>query len=313
MDTDLAHQRVLVVGGGGFIGQHIVARLRAARAEVIVMDVFSRREGPDDLEWIVGSAADQALLASAVAGCQTVIFLANSSLPGSANSDLAAEGNAHVGVTVKAAEICEEQGVTRFIFASSGGTVYGHDSDVPLQEDAPTAPRNAYGVSKLSIEHYLRLRGQLRRLDTLSLRISNPYGEGQRAHRAQGFIAAAMQHGMTGETMSIWGDGSVERDFVYVGDVADAFVRACAYPGGQSEINIGAGRSTSLLDILGAVETALARKIPVRFEANRAIDVKKNVLDIGRARTALDWQPQTELGTGLARTAAWWLARSRTA
>lgn len=302
----LAGRRVLVVGGNGFIGRHIVQQVHAAGAEVGIFDMAAAGQPDDDIEQIVGSVADTTLLASSVAAFDTVIFLANSSLPGSANTDLASEVAAHVEVSIKAAEICNAQGVRRFVFASSGGTVYGFDSETPLSEDMKTLPRNAYGVSKLAIEHYLRILATMRELRTVSLRISNPYGEGQRALRNQGFIAAAMQHAITGKPMQIWGDGTVERDFIHVADVASAFVAACTAEDPPEICNIGSGRALSLIEVLGMVERALGREVPRVFKPGRAIDVKRNVLDISRAGATLDWQPQIDMDTGLKRTAAWW-------
>jgi len=299
-------KRVLVVGGNGFIGRHVVRQLIAAGAEVGVMDMAPGPEEFARLDQVVGSIADATLLASVVSGCDMVVFLANSSLPSSANTDLSSEVQAHVQVSVKAAEICNAQGVERFVFASSGGTVYGYSCDTPLTEDMPTRPRNAYGVSKLAIEHYLRIIGMQRDLRTVSLRVSNPYGEGQRALRNQGFIAAAMQHAMTGRTMAIWGDGTVERDFVHVADVADAFVLACAAENPPEVANIGSGQACSLLEVLGHVETALGKPVPVNFEPGRAIDVARNVLDTTRAAQGLGWKPGIGLQEGLRRTASWW-------
>ncbi len=309
MSEALKDSRILVVGGNGFIGRHVVRQLVAAGAEVALMDMAPGPEEFSKLDQVIGSVADAMLVASAVSGCDMVIFLANSSLPGSANTDLSSEVKAHVQVSVKAAEICNDQGVKRFLFSSSGGTVYGYSSQDPLHEDMATLPRNAYGVSKLSIEHYLRIIGMMRDMDTVSLRISNPYGEGQRALRNQGFIAAAMQHAMNGKTMPIWGDGSVQRDFIHVSDVARAFVAACITGAPPEVVNIGSGQATSLLDVLEQTETALGRKVPVEFKPGRAIDVERNVLDTSRARATLGWAPQISMADGLQRTADWWLAQ----
>lgn len=302
--------RTLVVGGNGFIGRHVVRQFQAANSEIAIMD---RAHGPDEfnqLDQVIGSVADTTLFASAVAGCDNVIFLANSSLPGSSNADLASEVEAHVQVTVKAAEICHTLGVKRFIFASSGGTVYGYSSSVPLCEDMATIPRNAYGVSKLSIENYLRIIGMRGEMSTVSLRVSNPYGEGQRALRNQGFVAAALQHAMEGKILPIWGDGSVQRDFIHVSDVARAFLAAGTVPNPPEVVNIGSGQATSLRQILELLEAELGRNIAVRYEPGRSIDVARNILNRTRAVNALDWTPDVSLNEGLARTVNWWKANA---
>lgn len=302
----LADQRVLVVGGCGFIGQHVVRHLLGAGAEVIVLDRAAMPAGFAGIDQAIGSVSDSTLMASAAAGCASVVYLAASSLPGTGNLGLSSEIRDHVEVTVKAAEIAAAQGVGQFVFCSSGGTVYGYASQGPLHEDMPTRPINAYGVSKLTIEHYLRLIARSQAMQTVSLRISNPYGEGQRAARNQGFIAAAMQHAMTGKPMPIWGDGSVERDFIHVDDVARAVLAACSVARPPAAINIGSGQATSLLQALARVEAALGRQVPVAFEPGRAVDVARNVLDIGRAAQVLGWRPLIGLDEGLMRTARWW-------
>ncbi|MEV8468155.1 NAD-dependent epimerase/dehydratase family protein [Fluviibacterium sp. DFM31] len=304
----VSDRRVLVVGGNGFIGRHVVRAFLDAGAQVAIMDTAPAPAEFAALDQVIGSVADPTLMASAASGAHIVVFLANSSLPGSANSDLSSEVRAHVETTVKAAEICASLGVERFLFASSGGTVYGYSSDTPLTEERHTAPKNAYGVSKLSIEHYLRIITSLREMQCVALRISNPYGEGQRAVRNQGFVAAAMQHAVRGQTLPIWGDGSVIRDFLHISDVARAFVLAGAVPTPPEVVNIGSGQGVSLVQILDLIQAALGRDIDIAFEPGRAIDVRKNVLDTTRARDLLGWHPQVDLATGLQRTADWWLS-----
>jgi UDP-glucose 4-epimerase len=298
--------RTLVIGGGGFIGNHLVSALKG-RYEVSVLDFASPPAHQTGVDWVTGSITDSTLVASAADGCDSVIFLANASLPGSSQGDFEREATGHIGATLRVAEICKDQGVKRFLFASSGGTVYGYDSPPGgLTEGCPTRPLNGYGVSKLSIEHYLRLMNTQGPMRTLSLRLSNPYGEGQRAHRAQGVVAAAMQHAMAGTVMPIWGDGSVKRDFIHVEDVAAAFLAGLSYDGTKNVINIGSGKALSIKEILELTRTHTGRDLAVEFQPDRRIDVHRNVLCITRATQELGWTPQIRIDQGMERTARWW-------
>ncbi len=302
----MKNYKVLVIGGNGFIGQHVVRLLINFGAEPVIMDARPSTDALNGVETVIGSVGDEALMATLASRCSRVIFLANSSLPGTSNINIASEIRSHVESTIKAAETCEKVGVGRFIFASSGGTVYGDSSKQPLAESCRTVPRNAYGASKLSIENYLRIIRLNKSMSTVSLRISNPYGEGQRALRNQGFIAAAMEALIFSKPMTIWGDGLVERDFIYVGDVARAFVLACMAESPPDVINIGFGQAHSLLNVMKHIENILGVSALIKFEPGRSIDVYKNVLDISLAQKSLGWRPKVSIVDGLSQTAAWW-------
>lgn len=307
LSKKVRHSHTLVIGGGGFIGRHVVSALLGVGTRVRVVDFVAAPTDMDEVEWISGSITDNTLVASAADGCDSAVFLANASLPGSSQSDFEREAIGHIGASLRVAEICKDQGVEQFVFASSGGTVYGYDSPPGgLTERCPTRPLSGYGVSKLSIEHYLRLMNTQGPMRTLSLRLSNPYGEGQRPHRAQGVVAAAMQHAISGTTMPIWGDGSVERDFVHVDDVAAAFLAGLSYDGAANVINIGSGEALSIKDILRLTRDHTGRDLVVDFQPHRRIDVQRNELCITRAAGELGWAPQISISDGMARTASWW-------
>lgn len=307
MTARLQGRKILVFGGGGFLGKHVVRKLIRASANVRVFDI-SPNVDAIDVEWMVGSIEDKDNVVRAAMGFDTVVQLAAFGIPATGNIDLTREIKRHVVACVEVAEICQQQGVGRLIFASSGGTVYGSDSPMPIMESCVCEPRNAYGVSKLAIEHYLRLLSLFRGMKTLSLRISNPYGPGQVA-RGQGFIAEAMARLLANSPMSVWGDGSVVRDFIFVEDVAEAMARACCYDGAFSTINIGSGVGTSLLEVHKVIEQVTERKLRLDLEPSRIIDVKANVLDVRLAGRELHWFPVTTLNSGIEKTWRWWRDR----
>lgn len=309
----LSGRHVLVLGGGGFIGRHVVDAILAEGGDVAVIDLHKPDDADPRIKWLCGSLSEADAVAVAAQGCDTAIYCAGHSLPATGNLDVAGEITDHVVTSVRVAEICAAQGVNRFLFSSSGGTVYGTDNVAPIAETSPTMPKTAYGASKLAIEHYLRVVGTHRTMRTISLRIANPYGEGQRSGRGQGFIAAAMAAAFSDEELPIWGTGEVVRDFIYVADVARAFARACSYDGAHDLFNIGKGEGASLLEIVAQVEAASGRKINLRLCPERSIDVQRNVLDIAHARAELEWSPDVSLAAGLSRTAQWWSAQSPSA
>ena len=228
-----------------------------------------------------------------------VVCLASSSLPANANDDMSSEIDGHVRATVALAQASANAGVADFLFASSGGTVYGPLSDIGITESSPIWPINAYGASKAAIEGYLRVLSHLTTMRTRSLRISNPYGLGQNPKRKQGFVAVAINAALTGEVLSIWGDGSVIRDYIHVADVANAFLAASRYRGDVKEFNVGSGMGRSLVDVIRDVELACETKIAIRFEEARSIDVPANVLSIDLALSELSWSPETPMDLAL--------------
>lgn len=299
-------QSILVVGGGGFIGRHLCRALNELGVNVISYDRFSPPGNWGVSEWIKADISDHEQFRESLNGVSTVIYLASGSLPATANNDLAAEISSHVAVAIKSAEICCELGVSKFIFASSGGTVYGHDSLEPIGEDSRTKPRNAYGVSKLCIENYLSVLSSLRGLMTVSLRISNPYGPQQSANRSQGFVAALFESLKTENSISIWGDGSVIRDFIYIDDVISAFVKSCFELNESTIVNVGSGVGYSLNQIIQKVSIITGREVLPAYELGRIIDVKSNILSVEKADTLMNWKPAFTIDEGLRKTAEWW-------
>lgn len=305
--------RALVLGAGGFIGTHLCAALRRAGDEVVA---FGHGESPPwaqndpGVTWVRGDFAGTALAAETARGCDAVFHLIGSRSPALSDSDPVADLAGTVIATVRFLEALRAAAPRRLVFVSSGGTVYGPTDRLPIPEDAPTEPIGAYGINKLTIEKYLGLHHRRHGLDTCVLRVANPFGEHQVCQRQQGVVAAFIDAAVHGRPISIMGDGSSVRDYVYVGDVAEAMVRAARAPGlTQRVFNIGSGQGRSLNEIAAAVERMSGRPLERVALPARPGDVPAVILDITRARDVLGWQPATPWDTALEGTYRWALAQ----
>jgi UDP-glucose 4-epimerase len=201
--------------------------------------------------------------------------------------------------------LCREHAVRKVVFISTGGTVYGVARSLPIDETHPTQPMTSYAIQKLAIEKYLHLNWALHGLDYCVLRVSNAYGERQRTDTAQGAVAVFLERALRGEPIQLWGDGSVVRDYVYVGDIVQAFLKALAHDGEQKLFNIGSGTGTSLNQLIDAIAAVAGRRPAVEHAPARRFDLPANVLDCTLARRVLGWQARTPLAEGLRRTYDW--------
>jgi len=299
----------LVLGGGGFIGTNLCRYLLQLGAEV---RGFGRsRSFPEALTgvaWTTGDFADPAAVARAVAGSELVFHLVGGSLPESSNLDPSDDLAVTVPPTLHLLEVCRRSGVSKVIFASSGGTIYGIPVAVPITEVSPTEPIAAYGISKLAIEKYLALHHRLHGLDYAILRMANPFGPYQTGLRRQGVIAAFIERALRGEPLEIWGDGEVVRDFVYIGDVVDAIARSAVYRGPHHVFNVGHGTGRSINQVFRDIESVLDRgALPKVNKSGRLADVPVNVLDIALIERELGWRPRANWLSGLRATIDWFV------
>ena len=299
-----------VFGGGGFIGSAIVDRLLGEGHAVRVFErprVAPYRDFlPDEkLGWGTGDMLSAHDVASAIDGSDSVIHLVSSTLPKSSNDDPAYDVSTNVIATLNLLDAMVAKGIKRITFISSGGTVYGTPKYVPIDEQHPTEPEVSYGIVKLTIEKYLQLYQRLHGIRAIVLRVANPYGERQRIETAQGAVGVFLHRALSGQAVDIWGDGTVMRDFIYVGDVAEAFVRATTYQGDASVFNVGSGVGTSLNDLVQAIGEVVGRPVQCNYLPGRAIDVPVSVLDCSLAKREFGWSPAVTLPSGLAATVAW--------
>ena len=301
----------IVLGAGGFLGTNLCRWLVASGARV---RAFGRRflfprelEGADLFQ---GDFSDPLALAAAIENHDVVFHLVHATTPQLANQDMVGDVQRSIVSSLVLLDISRRLGVKRIVFVSSGGVVYGPAELIPTPETAPTDPISAYGVSKLAIEKYLALYEHLHGLDYRVLRVANPFGPFQLPHKNQGIVAALISRALNDESIDIWGDGTVVRDYIFVGDVIAALAAAATDQSGTRIFNIGTGQGRSLREVIAAIERQLGQTVQIEWKPARPVDVPTSVMAVDRAREVLGWVPKTSFEEGLRETIAWWQRRS---
>lgn len=300
--------RCLILGAGGFIGQQLLLTLHSMRVEVIVYDrpsVISDLQARfPGIKCVAGNFATEHRWQKLLRGVDVCFHLISTMLPKTSNDAPITDVSENLIGTLHLLEAARHSR-PKIIFTSSGGTIYGPPSMECIKEDHATNPLCSYGITKLAIEKYLHLYQHLHDISSVVLRIANPYGPGQKPDAIQGVIAVFMGRVLQNDTVNIWGDGSVVRDYVFVGDVVDALLSAAEYTGPQMTFNIGSGIGYSLQEILRLTEFVTNKKAQVIYLAARNFDIPKSILDISSAKAELNWSPTTSLEKGLAETFNW--------
>ncbi len=309
--------RIVIFGGGGFIGSAIADRLLIDGHELRIFErprvqpyrMFASHES---VEWIDGDLSSMHDVAHAVDGMDAVMHLVSTTLPKGSNDDPIYDVQSNVVASLQLLDAMVQKKVARLVFISSGGTVYGPPHYLPVDEAHPTEPQVSYGITKLTIEKYLSLYRQLHGIRPVILRVANPYGERQRIETAQGAVGVFVHRALRGQPIEIWGDGSVTRDYVHVQDVADAFAQALVYEGDRTCFNISAGVGASLNELVVMLGEVLGQSLDVRYLPGRPFDVKVNVLSNALAHQELGWVPRIGMREGLERTVKWMRQRLAT-
>ena len=298
--------KVLVLGGCGFIGSHLVDALLGAGHIVRGYDREPERYRPPfkKVDYRFGDFSDTPRLAEALEGVDIVYHLISTTVPSTSNLDPVADVNGNLVNTLKLLQLMHQKSIHKIVYLSSGGTVYGIPDVVPMTENHPLRPICSYGVVKAAIENYLQMYSHLWGLQYVVLRASNPYGERQGHVGVQGVIATFMRKILAEEPIEIWGDGSIVRDFIYVGDLAALGVLA-----GETDasvvLNAGSGVGQSINQIVSLLSEVSGKQIQPVYKSGRGYDVPQVVLDIALATQTLGWKPSVGLAAGFELTWEW--------
>lgn len=300
-------KRVLVTGGAGFIGSHVVDLLLAEGHKVAVVDNLStgRRENVNpqaDFFLVDIGSPDLAAVFDAVRPQAVVHLAAQASVPVSV-ADPARDAAVNILGSVNLLQQSVRAGVDKFVYVSTGGALYGEPQYLPCDEDHPIVPLSPYGVSKHTVEHYLHFYRQVHGLAYTVLRLANVYGPRQDPFGEAGVVAIFTQRMLDGEQVVIYGSGEQERDFVYVLDCARAAVLALSRGDGQA-YNIGCGRGTTINALFALMRSITGYTLEPRYDPPRPGDVFRSFLNADKARRELGWEPTVSLDEGLRRTVA---------
>ena len=295
----MAKTTCVVLGGTGFLGRHLCAELIRQQYSVRSVSRSGTPRGKPEgwwsqVQWLTGSI-DSTVSLDAMKDADVLFHLASTTYPSTSSRDPVYDLQSNTVATLEMLQSGALSNLKKIIFVSSGGTVYGIPQSIPIDESHPTDPICAYGIHKLACEKYLQLFQFTHRVDTIILRVSNVYGPLQEIQRPFGAVEAFMRHAIMGEPITIWGDGSITRDYVHVDDVVASLLKAMSNGGRSGIFNIGSGIGHTLNEIVRMIEKRLDKTVKVNYLPARNFDVPVNVLNIRKAKEQLGWEPRVSL------------------
>ena len=295
--------RVLVLGGAGFIGRHVVELFRSLGTKVAVLDVVPKAHySVCNVTYYQGDFSDFKDIAECMesSGATHVVHLVSTTLPKTSNDNMIYDIQSNVMSTVRLLDLCVKHRLKKIVFMSSGGTVYGKSHTLPIEEGHPTDPICSYGITKLTIEKFIQLYSREHGIDHVILRPSNPYGPGQNPSSGQGVITTFLGKIANRQPLEVWGDGSTIRDYFHVSDLANLTCQA-TLSDATGVFNAGSGSGTSINQLITVIGEILGVNPEVNFLPARTFDVPAIVLDRRKAHDAFGWVPKISLEGGIRR------------
>ena len=303
--------KIVVLGANGFIGRHLTLALAQSSLQPIVaFDRFSSYKAGTDhpferyehIEIVPGDFFNRSEVAEVIEGATYVFHLISSTNPATSNDDPFVDIDTNIRSSVELFQLCVEYKVKKIIFLSSGGTVYGDIDHDRIDETTLAQPHSPYGIGKLAIEHYLRYFKTVASLDYVIYRLANPYGPGQNILGKQGVIPIFMHHMLTKEPITIFGQGDMVRDYIYIDDLVNMILQTYTRLNQYDEYNLGSGQGITVKQIIEAIEDCAGFKAKKRHVEAPPTYTQKSVLDDSRFRQEFNLSATTSLEEGLKRT-----------
>lgn len=307
--------RTCLIGGGGFIGTALARQLTSNGRKVTIINRSQPKVIVPDAQYIIGDYGANDIIKPALAACNEVVLLAYNSVPKTSFDNPLADITANLPPVLTLLEMARHCALKKIVILSSGGTVYGRATKLPIPETAPTDPISPYGITKLAIEKYAGMYRDLYGLPITIVRPSNAYGEGQQPYKGQGFIATAIASIVENKEIVTFGSPGATRDYIHVSDVTTALEAILNQATCGACYNIGTGTGTSNQKVL-ALCVDLAAKVNVTpnivVQPTRPFDVPENILDASALTRDTGWKPSISLEKGIQRTWNWFNEKNAT-
>ncbi|MGH8213192.1 MAG: NAD-dependent epimerase/dehydratase family protein [Rhodanobacteraceae bacterium] len=298
---------ILVIGAGGFVGSRLLQAFVERKQRVIAIGRRAFAAPDTDVETVIAGGRDPQDYLPHLQHCRAVVHVASASTPGSSAAQPLMELEENLRPIMALLQALQEDPAIPLLYVSSGGTLYEPKADVDADESAMVAPRSYHGAGKIAAEHFIAAWCRQFCASATIVRPSNLYGPGQAERTGFGIVPAAFGKILRGETLHVWGDGSAERDYLYIDD----FTRLCiavleaAPVRGTRVLNACSGASISLNDLFGEIQRVTGRKLQRTYESACAVDMPRVEMQADRALELYGWTPDVALPEGLERTWQW--------
>lgn len=294
-------KKVLILGASGFIGKAVVDRLHDIY-EITALDIANPPDKVmlNNVKYLEGNFVKREKFDDLLQDIDIVIHLICTSIPKDDTKQIPEEIEQNVIPTIRLLESMVRCGVKNIIFTSSAGTVYGETGNKVNKVTSSLNPRCSYGVQKCVIETYLKFYALRYGLNVKIMRITNPYGWGQDNKKLQGLIPIFINKIINDEGITVFGDGSHIRDYLFISDLADAFEKVIEYSGPEVVFNIGYGEFYSINDIIKFIEKKIGHQFKnINYTENRFCDVNRSLVEVKKSQELLNWYPKISIHDGI--------------
>lgn len=302
--------KIIILGAAGFIGANLTATIaKDKKNEITLVDrnesFFDplKDQGFKNVKFCESDFTEDTNFDRLLKDQEIVYHLVSTTVPTTSNQHIPQELVANVVVTSKLLESCVKCGIKKVIFISSGGTVYGKQSNYPIDEDSSTYPISSYGIQKITIEKLLYLYQYMYGLDYRIIRLSNPYGPYQRPNGILGAVTTFTYKALLEKTIDVYGDGSIIRDFIYIDDAIEGIINITNGSNNYRTFNLGCGYGTSINNLLEILKETLNVQLNIKYHSSRKVDIPVNYLDISRYEECFGPLNPISLKDGVLKTA----------